>query len=126
MTALAHRAFFFALFSSKKQKQAFLFITYYFYLDKHVARIQEAMRFLQVAYFGQGASFTSRDGANMPGLHKRAGLRRDNDSKRHVIMFPTLYEYRVRPYWLHKAIGSDELRWLYQCFKRKLRGGEGA
>ena len=43
-----------------------------------------------------------------------------------VIMFPTLYEYRVRPYWLSRPIGSDELRWLYQCFKKKVRGEQVA
>lgn len=41
-------------------------------------------------------------------------------------MFATLYEYRVHPYWLHRAIGSDELRWLHHCFKQKLRGVKGA
>ena len=33
-------------------------------------------------------------------------------------------EYVVRPYWLQRQIGSDELRWLYQHFKRKLRGAK--
>ena len=41
-------------------------------------------------------------------------------------MFATLNEYKVRPYWLYRAIGSDELRWLYKCFKQKLRGAKGA
>ena len=35
-------------------------------------------------------------------------------------------EYVVRPYWLHRPIGSDELRWLYKCFRKKLRGEQGA
>jgi hypothetical protein len=45
-----------------------------------------------------------------PGLH--GGLK----------MFPSLYEYKVRPYWLCRPIDSVELRWLYQCFKQKLKG----